>query len=262
MKKNIFKQHLQKRQTQIGLWLGLANPYAAEVCAACGMDWLLIDGEHAPNDLRSILAQLQSVAESSVPVIVRPPMDETWFIKQLLDIGVQTLLVPMVNTAEQAGRVVAATRYPQEGIRGVGSALARAAEFGSNPHYLHNANSEMCVLVQAETREALGNLAEIANVRGVDGVFIGPADLAADMGYLGEPEHPEVQKAIEQAFRVILDAGKAPGILFTKPALAERYIELGAAFVAVGTDVTVLAAGVRSLAAHFNQFKTRSASNA
>ncbi|MCO6058047.1 4-hydroxy-2-oxoheptanedioate aldolase [Pseudomonas sp. MOB-449] len=248
---NHFKQRLHSGQPQIGLWLGLADAYCAELAANAGFDWLLLDGEHAPNDLRSLLAQLQAIAPYPSQPIIRPPIGDAVLIKQLLDIGAQTLLVPMVESAEQAAELVRAMRYPPFGIRGVGSALARASRWNSIPGYLDNADEQMCLLVQIENLEGLANLDGIAAVDGVDGVFIGPADLSAAMGHRGNPGHPEVQAAIEDAILRIRNAGKAAGILSADQKLAHRYIELGAAFVAVGVDTTVLMRGLQSLAGAF-----------
>ncbi|MDF9617995.1 4-hydroxy-2-oxoheptanedioate aldolase [Pseudomonas entomophila] len=250
---NTFKQRLRSGQAQIGLWLGLADPYCAELAANAGFDWLLLDGEHAPNDLRSLLGQLQAVAPYPAQPIVRPVIGDTALIKQLLDIGAQTLLVPMVESAEQARGLVRAMRYPPEGVRGVGSALARASRWNSIPGYLDQADEQMCLLVQIENREGLANLDAICAVDGVDGVFIGPADLSAAMGHRGNPGHPEVQAAIEDALVRIQQAGKAAGILSADPQLARRYIELGAAFVAVGVDTTVLMRGLQTLAGVFKE---------
>ncbi|WAH60928.1 4-hydroxy-2-oxoheptanedioate aldolase [Pseudomonas silvicola] len=248
---NTFKQRLSSGQAQIGLWLGLADPYCAELAANAGFDWLLIDGEHAPNDLRSLLGQLQAVAPYASQPVIRPVIGDTALIKQVLDIGVQTLLVPMVESAEQARELVRATRYPPFGVRGVGSALARASRWNTVPGYLDQADEQMCLLVQIENREGLANLDAIAAVEGVDGVFIGPADLSAAMGHRGNPGHPEVQAAIEDAIVRIQQAGKAAGILSADEKLARRYLELGAAFVAVGVDTTVLMRGLQGLAAKF-----------
>ena len=250
---NTFKQRLRSGQAQIGLWLGLADPYCAELAANAGFDWLLLDGEHAPNDLRSLLAQLQAVAPYPAQPIVRPVIGDTALIKQLLDIGAQTLLVPMVESAEQARQLVRAMRYPPHGVRGVGSALARASRWNSIPDYLDQADDQMCLLVQVENCEGLANLDAICAVEGVDGVFIGPADLSAAMGQRGNPGHPEVQAAIEEAIVRITRAGKAAGILSADETLARRYIELGAAFVAVGVDTTVLMRGLQVLAGTFKE---------
>jgi len=251
---NSFKQALAARQTQIGLWLGLASAYSAEICACAGFDWLLVDGEHAPNDLASIQANLQAIA--AYPrnhAIARVPVGDTVIIKQYLDLGVQTLLVPMVDTAEQAAAIVHAMRYPQDdgqgGIRGM--AGARASRWGHYANYAKEANDQVCLLVQAESQEALNNLDAIAHTPGVDGVFIGPADLSASMGYVGNSGHPVVQAAIEDAIARILKAGKAPGILTPDEKLAQHYIDLGAVFVAVGLDTNLLMRHTTSLAARF-----------
>lgn len=248
---NRFKQHLKSGEAQIGLWLGLADAYCAELAANAGFDWLLIDGEHAPNDLRGLLGQLQAVAPYPGHPVIRPVIGDIALIKQVLDIGAQTLLVPMVESAEQARELVRAIHYPPQGIRGVGSALARASRWNSIPGYLDKADEQMCLLVQIENREGLVNLDAIAAVEGVDGVFIGPADLSASMGHRGNPGHPEVQAAIEDAIVRIQKAGKAAGILSADETLARRYIELGAAFVAVGVDTTVLMRGLQTLAGKF-----------
>ncbi|RYX94502.1 MAG: 4-hydroxy-2-oxoheptanedioate aldolase [Comamonadaceae bacterium] len=254
---NTFKQAMARKQAQIGLWLGLADPYTTEICAGAGFDWLLVDGEHAPNDVRSILAQLQAMAPYDSHPIARVPMGHghigEMLIKQYLDVGVQTLLVPMVDTAEQAATLVRATRYPAAagagGIRGMGG--ARASRWGRYPKYASEANAQVCLLVQAETRTALDNLDAIAGTEGVDGVFIGPADLSASMGHVGNPGHPEVQAAIEAAIKRIGKAGKAAGILTPDEALAKHYLSLGALFVAVGLDTALLARHTTALASRF-----------
>ncbi len=248
---NTFKQRLQSGEAQIGLWLGLAAPYCAELAANAGFDWLLIDGEHAPNDLRGLLGQLQAIAPYPSQPVIRPVIGDSALIKQLLDIGAQTLLVPMVESAEQARELVRAMHYPPHGVRGVGSALARASRWNSIPGYLDKADEQMCLLVQIENLDGLAKLDEIVAVEGVDGVFIGPADLSASMGHRGNPGHPEVQAAIEDAIVRIGKAGKAAGILSADQSLARRYLELGAKFVAVGVDTTVLMRGLQTLAAAF-----------
>ena len=250
---NSFKHALLAKQPQIGLGLSLAQPYSAEVCATAGFRWLLIDGEHAPNDVRSTLAQLQAVAAYPGQPVVRVVNGDTALIKQLLDIGAQNLLVPMVDTAAQARALVAATRYPPEGVRGVGAAVARASRWGARRDYLGAANDEVCLLLQAETATALENLEEICAVDGVDGVFIGPADLSASLGHRGKPGHPEVQAAIEGAIRRIVESGKAAGILTSDHVLARKYLELGATFVATGVDVLMYANAARKLAAEFGR---------
>jgi 4-hydroxy-2-oxoheptanedioate aldolase len=254
---NRFKQRLRSGTPQIGLWLGLADAYCAELAANAGFDWLLIDGEHAPNDLRGMLAQLQAVAPYPSQAVIRPVIGDTALIKQVLDIGAQTLLVPMVESAEQARQLVRAVQYPPTGVRGVGSALARASRWNSIPGYLDQADEQMCLLVQIENMQGLANLDEILAVEGVDGVFIGPADLSAAMGQRGNPGHPEVQAAIEDAIVRIVKAGKAAGILSADEKLARRYIELGAAFVAVGVDTTVLMRGLQGLVGKFKDAPAR-----
>lgn len=248
---NLFKSALAAGQPQIGLWLSMADPYLAEVSATAGFDWLLIDGEHAPNDLRSTLAALQAIAPHPSQAVVRVVAGETPRIKQLLDIGARSLLVPMVDTAEQARAIVAATRYPPHGVRGVGSAVGRASQWSARADYLDAADDEICLLLQAETATALRNLEAICAVPGVDGVFIGPADLAASMGFRGRPGASEVQQAIERAMRIIIGSGKAAGTLTSDPALARRYLDLGCTFVATGVDVLLYAGAARRLAAQF-----------
>ena len=251
--KNKFKARLRAGDTQIGLWLALADSYAAEICAGAGFDWLLIDGEHAPNDLRSTLSQLQVIAAFPAQAIVRPAAGEINVIKQLLDIGAQTLLIPMVESAAQARQLVSAVRYPLAGVRGVGSALARASHWNAIPDYLRNADSEICLLVQIETAEGIKNIEEIAAIDGVDGIFVGPADLAASLGHLGNSMHPEVQSAIQDAIRRILMAGKPAGIISVEEAQARQWLALGCSFVAVGIDTMLLAGGARALMRRYRE---------
>lgn len=248
---NTFRRAIGKPGARIGLWLGLADPYTAELCAGAGFDWLLVDGEHGPNDLRSMLASLQAVAPYPSHPVVRIPQADTTLIKQVLEIGATTLLVPMVESADHARQIVQAMRYPPRGVRGVGSGLARSSRWGAYPDYLQEADDSLCLLVQVETAGALAQLDEIAAVDGVHGVFIGPADLSASMGHLGQPGHPEVRAAIDGAIARILAAGKAPGILAVDESLARHYIALGARFVAVGVDATILAKATRALAVRF-----------
>jgi 4-hydroxy-2-oxoheptanedioate aldolase len=244
---NLFKLALLEQKKQIGLWLSMADPYLAEVSATAGFDWMLIDGEHAPNDVRSILSALQAVAPYRAQPVVRAVRGEPSLIKQLLDIGVQNLLVPMVDTAEQARNIVSATRYPPVGIRGVGSAVGRASRWSARTDYLQVSDSEICLLVQAESVKALQNLKEICAVDGVDGVFIGPADLAASMGHRGNPAHPDVQAAIRDAMKTIVASGKAAGTLTSDPELAKGYLEIGCTYVAVGVDILIFANAIRKL---------------
>jgi 4-hydroxy-2-oxoheptanedioate aldolase len=248
---NTFKSRLKSGEQQLGLWMSLANATTAEICATAGFDWLLIDGEHAPNEVPTILAQLQALAAYPSQAVVRPVSGEVALIKRLLDIGAQTLMVPMVETAQQARDLVSAIHYPPHGIRGVGSAVARISRWGLRTDYLEGADDEICLLVQAESRQSLDNLEAICAVDGIDGIFIGPADLAASLGYRGNPAHPEVQAAIEDAMHRVIASGKAVGTLVADPVLARRYLDLGCTFVAVGLDVRILAAGTRALRAAF-----------
>lgn len=249
---NRFKQDLKNKQ-QIGLWLGLANAYCAEIAANAGFDWLLIDAEHAPNDIQSILAQLQAIAAYPSQAVVRPVIGEVHLIKQLLDIGAQTLLIPMVETAQQAQRLVLATRYPPEGIRGVGAALARASKWNTRTDYLHTADQEICLLIQIESKLGVDNLAQILAVEGIDGVFIGPADLSAALGHRGDPAHPEVQSVIIDCIKQIRQSGKAAGILFADEKMARQYLQLGVEFIAVGVDATILSQSLQRLHAKYQQ---------
>jgi len=255
--RNTFRDALQAGQPQIGLWVGLADANAAEALAGCGYDWLLLDGEHAPNDVRTLLDQLRAVAPYPVHPVVRPVQGETALIKQLLDIGAQTLLVPMIDTPAQAAAMVRAMRYAPEGVRGMGAALARASRWNQVDDYLNQANGQMCLLVQAETVLALTHLQAIASVDGVDGVFFGPADLSASMGLRGQPAHPEVQRAILDGITTVRAAGKAAGVLMADRSLAQRYLDAGATFVAVGVDTTLL---VRAAVAQLAPFKQAGAS--
>ena len=248
---NPFKQALREGRPQIGLWISMASPYTAEICAGAGFDWLLFDGEHAPNDVPTMLAQLQAVESYPSHAIARPPIGEVTLIKQYLDLGFQTLLIPLVDTPEQAAQMVRAMRYPPDGVRGVGAGSARVARWNRVENYFRDADGQMCLLVQAETRTAMENLEAIAATEGVDGVFIGPADLSASLGHRGDAAHPEVQQVIAEAIARIVGAGKAAGILTSNNDWAQRYLDLGATFVAVGTDVGILAKQTTALARRF-----------
>lgn len=248
---NTFKSALQSGHTQIGCWVGLADANVAEALAGCGFDWLLLDGEHAPNDVRTVLEQLRAVAPYSVQPVVRPVQGDVALIKQYLDIGSQSLLVPMIDTPEQAALMVKAVRYPPHGLRGVGAALARASRWNQVSDYLDQADNQMCLLVQAETTLAVSNLAAIAAIEGVDGVFFGPADLSASMGYRGQPGHPLVQRTILDGIATVRSAGKAAGVLMADRKLAQTYLDAGAQFVAVGVDTTLLVRAATELAASF-----------
>lgn len=248
--RNPFKARLKTGETQIGLWLAFGDASVAELAAQCGYDWLVIDGEHGPNGLRDVLGQLRAVGERS-HAVVRVRDDTRAEIKQMLDIGAQTILVPMIETAEQAREAVRSMLYAPQGARGVGAALARASGYGAVGDYLATANDEVCLLLQVESVAGLAALDDILAVEGVDGVFIGPADLAADMGHRGNPGAPEVQAAVSDALTRIKAAGRAAGILTSDRALAKSYAAMGVEFLAVGSDVGVLNAGLRALRKEF-----------
>ena len=251
---NPFKRALAKRATQIGLWSSLCSHLVAEVLAGSGFDWIVIDSEHGPNELGGIIHQLQAMGPYPVEPVVRLPIADAVAIKRFLDAGARTLLFPMVQNEEEAAAIVAATRYPPAGIRGVAWAH-RGNRFGRVPNYLSNAADSICVLVQAETVQAVKNLEAMAAVPGIDGIFIGPSDLAAALGHLGNPAHPDVQAVIADAVARGNAAGKAMGILTANKAEAQRYLELGFTFVAVGSDVGILARESEALAAAFRPLK-------
>ncbi|TDK27884.1 2-dehydro-3-deoxyglucarate aldolase [Arthrobacter crusticola] len=234
-----------------GMWVCSGSPLVAEICAGSGLDWLLVDAEHSPNGLESILAQLQAVNGYPVTTLVRPPANDTVLIKQYLDLGVQNLLVPMVNTAAEAAAAVAATRYPPHGVRGVGSALARAARWNRIPDYLARAGETISVTVQIESTAAVDAVEDILAVDGVDSIFLGPSDLAASMGLLGEQEHPDVRDAVERCLRAARAAGTPAGVNAFRPDAARGYLEAGASFILVGADVALLARGSEALAAEY-----------
>ncbi|SFG40153.1 2,4-dihydroxyhept-2-enedioate aldolase [Palleronia marisminoris] len=244
--RNVFKERLFAGKSQIGLWVSLGDPSVAELVAGCGFDWLVIDGEHGPNGLRDVLAQLRAVGQGTHPV-VRTRDDNRALIKQMLDIGAQTLLIPMIESGEQAREAVRSVLYPPQGARGVGAMLARASGYGSVPDYLATADDEICLLLQVESRAGLAALDDILTIPRVDGVFIGPADLAADMGHRGNAAAEEVQIAVNDALSRIRAAGKAAGILSADRSLAADYVEAGVEFVAVGSDVGVLRTALNSL---------------
>jgi 4-hydroxy-2-oxoheptanedioate aldolase len=248
--KNTFKSALKAGQAQIGLWSSLSSNYSVEVIAGAGFDWILLDMEHSPNDLESLLTQLQAAAPYPSHPIVRVPWNDMVTIKRVLDAGAQTLLIPYVSTVEEARAAVSYTRYPPAGMRGV-AGTTRASRFGRVKDYAKRAHEELCVLVQVETQQALDNLEGIAAVEGVDGVFIGPADLHASLGHLGEIANPKIMPMIDEAIRRIRKAGKAPGILTVNEDNARRQLKEGALFVAVGADVGLLARGAEALAAKF-----------
>jgi 4-hydroxy-2-oxoheptanedioate aldolase len=247
---NSFKRALKASKPQIGLWSSLSSNYSVEVIAGAGFDWILLDCEHSPNDLESVLTQLQAAAPYPAHPVVRVPWNDMVNIKRVLDVGAQSLLIPYVSTAEEAKAAVAHTRYPPAGVRGV-AGTTRATRFGRVKDYAKRAHEEICVLVQVETQAAIDNIEAICAVDGVDGVFIGPADLHASLGYTGEIANPKVKPMIDEAIRRIRKAGKAPGILTPNEADAKHWLGCGGLFVAVGADVGILARGAEALAAKF-----------
>src|SRR3569833_2490153 len=251
--KNAFKAALGAGKLLIGIWSSLCSNIAADVLSDCGFDWILLDTEHSPNEIPDLVGQLQAVRGGTATPIIRPAWNDAVLAKRALDIGAQTLLFPYVQNADEAKRAVESTRYPPHGVRGV-SVAARASRYGRTPGYLGKASTEICVLVQVETREAMNELEAIAKVDGIDGVFIGPSDLAASLGHLGNSAHPDVQAAIKDAVTRLKKIGKPAGILTSNEDEARRYIEWGYLFVAVGAAVGVLARNADALA---KQFKGR-----
>ena len=241
--RNALKAAMKSGQSTKGVWLTLASPLVAEMAGQAGFDWCLIDSEHAPNTLQTIQAQLQALAATPTSAAVRLPASEAWMAKQVLDLGAQSLLFPMIHTAEAAAKSVAACRYPPQGVRGIGASVARVSGWGREADYMSNANDEICVMVQAESRAAVDNIDDIAATEGVDCVFIGPADLSADMGHIGNPAHPEVQEAIVHMVRRIVAAGKAPGIFGGCPTEVKDLLQMQA----VGTDSKLLQTAFQSL---------------
>lgn len=252
---NRFKQGLRERRLQIGLWSHLANHVSTEVIGGAGFDWILLDGEHSPNEVFLLHQQLQALVEGGSSPVVRVPWNDKVMIKRVIDLGAQSLLIPQVQNADEAAAAVAATRYPAEGgVRGF-TGLSRASRFGRIKDYHQRATSEMCVAIQVETGEALEEIEKIAAVEGIDGIFIGPGDLSAAMGHIGNPGHPAMQAAIKRAIERINACGKAAGILSGDEAQARQYIEWGCSFTAVGADIALLARASEQLAARFQVFK-------
>jgi 4-hydroxy-2-oxoheptanedioate aldolase len=247
---NPFKRAITAGQQQIGFWSSLSSHITVEILAGAGFDWLLIDTEHSPNELPMVLSQLQAATGGTAHPIVRPAWNDAVLIKRFLDAGVQSFLVPYVQNEDEARKAVAATRYPPRGVRGF-AGTTRASRFGRVKDYHTRCEEEICVLVQVETRVALDNLEAIARVEGVDGVFIGPGDLSADLGYLGDLTHPEVTAVIDRTIQRIKAAGNIPGILINDEVLARRYIAAGCLYTAVGGDVAILARGAEQLARRF-----------
>lgn len=247
---NRFRADLMAGKRLIGCWCSLANAISTEVLGVAGFDWLLLDAEHAPNDVPGLIPQLMALKDSVSAPVVRPSWNDTVQIKRLLDAGVRNLLIPFVQNAEEARRAVAATRYPPQGVRGV-AMLQRGNRYGTVPGYFQEANEHIAVMVQIENRAGVAAAAEIAAVEGVDGIFVGPQDLAAAFGQIGNPSHPEVQQAIRQVFSDARSAGKPSGILTPVEADARRYLEWGATFVAVGSDSGALRSATQALVDKF-----------
>lgn len=248
--RNRFKERLKAGDRQIGFWLTLASSYAAEVVAGAGFDWVLVDMEHSPADLENVLGQLQAVAGYETAALVRPPQNESVIIKRILDVGALSLLIPYVQSGKEAEAAVASMRYPPRGVRGV-AATTRASRFGRALNYGRLAETELCLIVQVETLAALDELDVIAGTDGVDGIFFGPADLAASMGHVGEPGHPAVRSAILEGIRRTCGAGRAAGLLTTDPEFADECLGAGACFVAVGVDANALARAADGLVARY-----------
>ncbi|KGA02021.1 alpha-dehydro-beta-deoxy-D-glucarate aldolase [Cobetia amphilecti] len=254
---NTFKAALSQQEPQYGIWAGFGTGYAAEICATTGYDWMLIDGEHAPNNVRSLLEQLQAVTPYDTAPVVRAVNQDPALIKQLLDIGAQTLMVPMVETAEQARELVRAMRYPPHGIRGVGGGLVRATRWDGIADYLAIAHEELCLIVQVESQQGVENAEAIAAVEGVDAVFIGPADLSVSLEHPGNPGHADVQEAIEKVIHSVRDAGKPVGILAPVEDDAHRYLSLGCHFIAVSIDISLMRqAAIANLSRYRKQDKS------
>jgi len=252
---NRFKHALKNGKLQTGLWCNLCSEYAMEVVAGAGLDWLIIDTEHAPIDMFMMVRLLQATMENHTQPIVRIPWNDMVTVKRVLDAGAQSLLVPMVQTEEEARNAVAYTRYAPDGVRGSGGPT-RASRFMRIKDYAKKAAGEICVLVQVETRLGISNLEKIARVEGVDGVFLGPGDLSTDMGHLGNMNHPDVQKVLDEAIVTIRNCGKAPGILTNDEVRARHYVDLGAQFITVGSDVAILARETEKLAAKYKAWQT------
>ncbi|MGE0008330.1 MAG: HpcH/HpaI aldolase/citrate lyase family protein [Parvibaculaceae bacterium] len=247
---NRFKTAIKSRQRQIGLWSSLCSNIVAEVIAGAGFSWVLIDAEHAPNELSSVLLQLQAMRGGTAEAVVRPAANDPVLIKRLLDIGARSLMIPQVRCADEARNAISATRYPPHGIRGV-SVSQRANRFSRDREYFRRVNDDLCVLIQIETRPALQTVDEIADVTGVDGLFVGPSDLAAELGHFGDAGHPDVQRAFDRVLAAADRAGKPAGILAPVESDADHYLKRGFSFVAVGSDLGLLVKGCDALVHRF-----------
>lgn len=250
LRSNPFKQAIREGRKQIGLWSQLMHPLAADILKEAGFDWIVLDMEHGQNEIQDVMVQQMALAGGTAEPVVRPPWNDMVYLKRILDTGAQNVLIPMIDDAEAAARAVSFCRYPPRGVRGVASGM-RANRFGRIKGYHGIADEQICVLVQVESRAALENIDAIAAVEGVDGVFIGPTDLSTGLGHLANPNHPEVQEAIKHAVARCQAAGKPAGILTADNAAAERYLDWGYTFVAVGGDTGILANGADALAGKF-----------
>ena len=252
IRKNKIKEYFKTGISTIGIWSGIPHPYAVEICAGAGFDWVLLDGEHSPYDLNSILTAHQAISSFDTGVVVRPPSKDPILIKRLLDIGVQSLLIPVVETAEEAADLVRAITYPPQGIRGVGSALSRAAQWKRVPDYFQKVQDELCLIIQIETVKGMENIEAICAVEGIDGVFIGPADLAGSMGMIGQPSSDKVRAEVVRGLNIIKGSDKVPGVLAVTEPIVEEYRKAGAKFIGVGVDLIALAKATTAMA---NKFK-------
>jgi 4-hydroxy-2-oxoheptanedioate aldolase len=248
--RNSFKSSIAAGKLQIGLWSSLCSNIVAEILASSGFDWVLLDSEHSPNELPGLLSQLQAMKGGTVTPIVRPAWNDPVLIKRALDIGATCVLIPFVENEGEAEKAVKACKYPPDGVRGI-TTSGRASQYGRIRNYLDEANDNICILVQIETEAALEELEGISRVKGVDGIFIGPADLSASMGHIGNPLQPEVQEAIRLAGRKLSDIGMPSGILTASEEDARRYIEWGYKFVAVGSDAGLISTGADKLVESF-----------
>lgn len=249
--KNNFKAAIKSGKTQYGIWNGIPHSYAAEILAGAGFDWVLIDSEHGPFDINQIIIQLQAMSKYPVSPILRMASGDPNYMKTLMDAGVQNFLIPMMESAEYAEQMGKALRYPPEGFRGVGTALSRAAQWNRVDQYFQKANDEMALIVQVESVKGVEALDDILELEHVDVVFLGPADLAGSMGYLGQPGHPEVKALVTECLRKIRKKGKPSGVLTSSKELIHAYQQDGAKMIGVGLDTIILAKATRALAAYY-----------
>jgi 4-hydroxy-2-oxoheptanedioate aldolase len=257
LRKNKLKQLIQSEEISFGIWNGIPHSYAGEICAGAGFDWVLIDAEHAPFDLDSILVQDQAMSKHDSFTMLRPPSDDSVFIKRVLDLGIDSLLIPMVETAEQAEKIAASIKYPPLGTRGIGSALSRAAQWKRIPDYFEHANENLCLVLQIESVKGMENIDAISKVDGVDGIFVGPADLAGSMGMVGQPMHDDVRAEVKRGLSIIKSNGKAAGTLAVTEDVIKEYIEAGASFIGIGVDLILLAKASEALAQKYKHFKNK-----